>query len=107
VTVEVRSIHRDDPVIVPSDSPEIRAASAAVLEVWGKEPILTRSGGSIPIVGGFLEDLSLPTVLLGYGLPGDNLHAPNERFLLHQFHNGIQTNIVFWQMVSEQTGADG
>jgi len=97
VSVEVQLIHGDDPVLVPSDTAEIRAATEAVHEVWGKAPVLTRSGGSIPIVGGFLEELSLPTVLLGYGLPGDNLHAPNERFLLDQFRKGIEANTVFWE----------
>lgn len=100
VEVECERIHGDDPVVVPSDTPEIRAAREAVEEVWGKPAVLIRTGGSIPIVGGFLEELGLPTVLLGYGLPGDNLHAPNERFLLDQFHKGTETNILFWDLVS-------
>ena len=54
-------------------------------------------------MGGFLDELTLPTVLLGYGLPGDNLHAPNERFLLDQFHKGIETNILFWDLVGRLT----
>jgi acetylornithine deacetylase/succinyl-diaminopimelate desuccinylase-like protein len=99
VSVSVERVHGDDPVIVPSDTPAIRAAREAVETVWGRPTVLTRSGGSIPIVGGFLDELGLPTVLLGYGLPGDNLHAPNERFLLDQFHKGIETNIVFWDLV--------
>ncbi len=100
VTVEVEQIHGDDPVLVPGDTAPVRAASEAVHEVWGKAPVLTRSGGSIPVVGLIQERLGLDTVLLGYGLPGDNLHAPNERFLLDQFHKGIQANIEFWHRLT-------
>jgi acetylornithine deacetylase/succinyl-diaminopimelate desuccinylase-like protein len=99
VDVEVVKLHADDPVVVPSDTPAIHAAREAVETVWGKPALLTHSGGSIPIVGGFLEQLGLSTLLLGYGLPGDNLHAPNERFLLDQFHKGIETNILFWELL--------
>ena len=99
VTVEVECIHADDPVIVPSDTPEVQAARDALQAVWGKQAVLSRTGGSIPIVGGFLEALGLPTVLLGFGLPGDNLHAPNERFLLDQFHKGTLANIEFWNRI--------
>lgn len=99
VDVKVRIIHADDPVVVPSDTAEVEAAKEAVRQVWNRQAVLTRSGGSIPIVGGFQEELDIPSVLLGYGLPGDNLHAPNERFLLDQFHKGIQANILFWDLV--------
>lgn len=99
VTVEVELIHGDDPVLVPDDTPEVGAAREALRSVWGKPAVLTRSGGSIPIVGGFQARLGIPTVLMGFGLPDDNLHAPNERFLLDQFHRGIEANIEFWEKV--------
>jgi acetylornithine deacetylase/succinyl-diaminopimelate desuccinylase-like protein len=100
VSVEVLSLHAGDPVMVPGDTPQVMAAREALSAVWGKDAVLTRSGGSIPIVGGFLDVLHIPTVLMGFGLPGDNLHAPNERFLLDQFHKGTEANIEFWHRVS-------
>lgn len=99
VDVEVAMIHGDDPVVVPDDTREVEAAREALRQVWGREAALTRSGGSIPIVGTFQQALGIPTVLMGYGLPGDNLHAPNERFRLDQFRKGIQANIVFWDLI--------
>lgn len=99
VTVDVSLIHGDDPVVVPADTPQVDAARRALGEVWGRPAILARSGGSIPVVGLFLERLGIPTVLLGYGLPGANLHAPNEHFSLDQLHKGTEANIVFWNLV--------
>jgi acetylornithine deacetylase/succinyl-diaminopimelate desuccinylase-like protein len=60
-----------------------------------------RSGGSIPIVGVFKEALKLDTVLMGWGLPDDNLHAPNEKMSLENFHRGIETTIRFWQRLQQ------
>ncbi|HZT97797.1 MAG TPA: dipeptidase [Chloroflexota bacterium] len=100
VEVTVKLIHGDDPVLVPEKTPEIRAAAAAVREVYGKEPVLIRTGGSIPVVGLFQERLGIPTVLLGFGLPGSNLHAPNERFSVEQFERGIETNALFWGLAA-------
>jgi acetylornithine deacetylase/succinyl-diaminopimelate desuccinylase-like protein len=96
VTVTVEVLHGDDPVVVPSDTEQVEQARAALEAVWGRTAVLTRTGGSIPIVGGFTTELGISTVLMGFGLPGDNLHAPNERFRLDQFHRGIEANIEFW-----------
>jgi acetylornithine deacetylase/succinyl-diaminopimelate desuccinylase-like protein len=101
VEVRVELIHADDPVLVPDDTPQIRAAKKALQGVYGKEAVTIRSGGSIPVVGVIQEKLGIPSVLLGFGLPGDNLHAPNERFAVDQFHKGIETTVDFWQAVSE------
>jgi acetylornithine deacetylase/succinyl-diaminopimelate desuccinylase-like protein len=100
VVEKVEYIHGDDPVVVPGDTPEIDAARHALSKIWGKPAVLTRSGGSIPVVGLFQQHLGIPTVLLGFGLPGANLHAPNEHFSLDQFHKGIEANILFWELVS-------
>jgi len=64
-------------------------------EVWGKETVFVRGGGSIPIVGDFVRELKVPTVMMGFGLPDDNLHAPNEKFHLANFHRGIASVIGF------------
>jgi acetylornithine deacetylase/succinyl-diaminopimelate desuccinylase-like protein len=64
-------------------------------EVFGKETVFVRGGGSIPIVGDFVRELGVPTVMMGFGLPDDNLHAPNEKFHLPNFHRGIESIIRF------------
>ena len=72
------------------DNPFIRAAADAMREVFGKDTVYIRSGGSIPIVGLFDQYLSIPSVMMGFGLPDDNLHAPNEKFHLPNFYRGIE-----------------
>jgi acetylornithine deacetylase/succinyl-diaminopimelate desuccinylase-like protein len=102
ITVDVRMIHSGDPIVMSSDSPYIRAAKKAMAEVFHKETVFIRSGGSIPIVGDFVRELGIPTVLMGFGLPDDNLHAPNEKFNLSNFHRGIESVIRFFGIVGEQ-----
>ncbi len=101
VTVEVRLIHSGAGALVSTDNPWIRAASAALEAVWGKPPVYVRGGGSIPVVGEFERALGIPTVLMGFGLPDDGLHAPNEKFHIANFYRGIETIIAFF----EQLGA--
>ncbi len=93
--VEVRMIHSGDPIVVSTDNRFVHAATEAMREVWGKETVFVRGGGSIPIVGDFVRELGMPTVLMGFGLPDDNLHAPNEKFHLANFHRGIESIIGF------------
>jgi acetylornithine deacetylase/succinyl-diaminopimelate desuccinylase-like protein len=95
VDVEVRLIHSGDPCLIPVDNPYIQAATRALKEVWGRETVFIRSGGSIPIVGDFARCLGLPSVMMGFGLPDDNLHAPNEKFHLKNFELGIESLIRF------------
>jgi acetylornithine deacetylase/succinyl-diaminopimelate desuccinylase-like protein len=95
VDVQVRMIHSGDPCLIPVDNPYIKAATAALHEVWGKDTVFIRSGGSIPIVGDFAKHLGLPSVMMGFGLPDDNLHAPNEKFNLNNFELGIESIIRF------------
>jgi acetylornithine deacetylase/succinyl-diaminopimelate desuccinylase-like protein len=64
-------------------------------EVFGKETVFVRGGGSIPIVGDFVRELKIPTVMMGFGLPDDNLHAPNEKFHLANFYRGIESIVRF------------
>ncbi|HET7104178.1 MAG TPA: dipeptidase [Terracidiphilus sp.] len=99
VDVQVRLIHSGDPCLVPVDNPYIQAATRALHEVWGRETVFIRSGGSIPIVGDFATHLGLPSVMMGFGLPDDNLHAPNEKFNLKNFELGIQSLIRFLEEV--------
>ena len=94
-TVEVRLIHSAEPIVVSTDNEFIRAAVKAMHEVFAKDTVFVRGGGSIPVVGDFIEKLKIPTVMMGFGLPDDNLHAPNEKFHLANFYRGIES-IVRW-----------
>jgi acetylornithine deacetylase/succinyl-diaminopimelate desuccinylase-like protein len=95
VSVEVRLIHSGDPCLIRVDNPYIQAATRALKEVWGKETVFIRSGGSIPIVGDFDRHLGIPSVMMGFGLPDDNIHAPNEKFCLKNFELGIESVVRF------------
>jgi acetylornithine deacetylase/succinyl-diaminopimelate desuccinylase-like protein len=95
VEVEVRMIHSGDPIVMSTDNAFVKAATGAMREVFGKETVFVRGGGSIPIVGDFVRELKVPTVMMGFGLPDDNLHAPNEKFNLANFHRGIESIIRF------------
>ncbi len=91
VAVEVRMIHSGDPIVVSTDNHFVKTATEAMREVFGKETVFVRGGGSIPIVGDFERELKIPTVMMGFGLPDDNLHAPNEKFNLSNFHRGTES----------------
>jgi acetylornithine deacetylase/succinyl-diaminopimelate desuccinylase-like protein len=99
VTVEVRLIHSADPLVVRTDNPYVTAAEAAMREVFGKETVFIRSGGSIPIVGDIERHLKIPSVMMGFGLPDDNLHAPNEKFHIANFHRGIESIIRMLELL--------
>jgi acetylornithine deacetylase/succinyl-diaminopimelate desuccinylase-like protein len=95
VDVTVRLIHQGDACLIPVDNKFIQASVRAMHEVWGKDTVFIRSGGSIPIVGDFDRHLGLSSVMMGFGLPDDNLHAPNEKFNLKNFRLGIESLIRF------------
>ena len=89
VAAEFRTLHSAAPSLVPTGNRFIRMAARAMTEVFGNETVYTRSGGSIPIVGLFDRHLGIPSVMMGFGLPDDNLHAPNEKLFLPNFYRGI------------------
>lgn len=95
VTVDVSSTRGSRAFLTPYDAPAIQAAARAYARVFGKEPVYMLEGGGIPVVNVFQEALKLPIVLMGFGLPDDNLHAPNEKFHLPNFYRGIRTSIAF------------
>jgi len=97
VTVQVRPHHGGEPVLTPTDSKAYRAASRALETTFGKKPVPTRGGGSIPIVAMFKSELGLDSVLLGFGLDSDAIHSPNEHFGVFNFLKGIETIPVFYQ----------
>jgi acetylornithine deacetylase/succinyl-diaminopimelate desuccinylase-like protein len=103
VKAEYRFLHGAGPSLVNPDSPYIAAAATAMEEVFGKKTVYIRSGGSIPIVGLFETHLGMPSVLMGFGLPDDNLHSPNEKFHVPNFYGGIDAVIRYL----ENLGARG
>jgi acetylornithine deacetylase/succinyl-diaminopimelate desuccinylase-like protein len=98
-TAEVRLIHSGEAIVVSTDNVYVAKATEAMRAVFGKETVFVRGGGSIPIVGDFVRELGIPTVLMGFGLPDDNLHAPNEKFNLANFHRGVESIIRWMDLV--------
>jgi len=76
--------------LTPTDDPFVVKAAAALQESFGKPTVYIRSGGSIPVVGLFQRFAGIPSVLMGFGLPDDNLHAPNEKFHIPNLYAGIE-----------------
>ncbi len=96
VKIKVKGLHHGNWAITPIDSKWIKAAFSAMKQGFGKEPVFIREGGSIPIVVTFQEILKAPTVLLGFGLPDENAHSPDEHLNLNNFQKGIITTSIFY-----------
>ncbi len=96
VTVKARYVHGGEAAITPIESPGVQAAVKALEKGFGKKPLYQREGGSIPIVVQFKKILGLDTVLLGFGLPDENAHAPDEFLNLDNFYGGIRTAAHFY-----------
>ncbi|MCC8407329.1 dipeptidase [Mucilaginibacter sp. UR6-1] len=101
VKVKVTPHHGGEPVVTPTDSVAYKAAQQAIAESFGKEPIPTRGGGSIPIVALFEAELGIKTVLMGFGLDSDNLHSPNEKYDIANYFKGIETIPLFYKYFDE------
>jgi len=97
VKVKVTAHHGGEPVVVPTDSKGFLAASKAMEETYGKKPVPTRSGGSIPIVALFKKELGLDSILFGFGLDSDGLHSPNEHYGVFNYYKGIETIPLFYK----------
>ncbi|MEI8135041.1 MAG: dipeptidase [bacterium] len=96
VTITVIDLHGGMPAMTPIDSAGMIAATKALTDVFGKTPFLTREGGSIPIVNSFATILNAPTVLMGFGLPDQDAHSPNEKMNLNNFHRGVKCGALFY-----------
>jgi acetylornithine deacetylase/succinyl-diaminopimelate desuccinylase-like protein len=96
IALDVRLLHSGNAVVVADESPFVEAAGAALQETFGRPAVRARSGGSIPVVEVIKEALGIDTVLMGWGLPDDNLHAPNEKLSLRNFSDGIDATVRFW-----------
>src|SRR6202163_353055 len=97
VSVKIRIHSKGAACVVGTDNPYVKAATAAMHEIFKKDTVFIRSGGSIPIVNDFYQGLKIPSVMMGFGLPDDNLHAPNEKFHIPNFHHGIETICLFFE----------
>ncbi|HVW97298.1 MAG TPA: dipeptidase [Mucilaginibacter sp.] len=104
VRVKVTPHHGGEPVVTPTDSIAFKAAQKAIKESFGKEPIPTRGGGSIPIVALFEAELGIKTVLMGFGLDSDALHSPNEKYDIYNYYKGIETIPLFHKYFAELSG---
>jgi acetylornithine deacetylase/succinyl-diaminopimelate desuccinylase-like protein len=103
VTVKVKSLHGGEGYVAPTDTIAYQAASRAIQQTFGKKPVPTRSGGSIPIISDFEEVLEIKTILLGFGLESDAIHSPNENYPLENFYKGIETIPWFFKYYAEMS----
>ena len=101
VKVKVEALHGGQPYVSPTDLKAYKAAEAAIVDTFGKQPLPFYSGGSIPIVSGFESILGMKSILIGFGLGRDAIHSPNESYGLDQFYKGIETIIQFYRHFAE------
>ncbi len=101
VKVSVKALHGGQGYVAPIDTAAYQAASRAMEETFGKKPVPTRSGGSIPIISTFEEVLGTKSILMGFGLESDAIHSPNENYPLFNFFRGIETIPLFYKYFAE------
>jgi acetylornithine deacetylase/succinyl-diaminopimelate desuccinylase-like protein len=105
VGVTVRTLVAAHPALINRNHPVMRAAAVAYRKGFGAEPVFLRSGGTIPVVNLLQQALDIPIVLMGFALPDDHIHGPNEKFHLPNFFNGIKTSIWFLSEVASRFGS--
>jgi len=101
IQTEVRVLSWGPAIMVNPDHPAIHVAASAFGDILGKETVFIRSGGSIPIVGDFAKHLGIPTILMGFGLPDDGLHSPNEKYKVANYYAGIMTIAHFFEQYGQ------
>jgi len=100
VELKVTRMHGGKPWMTAYDNPFVQAAARAIERGFGRKPVFTREGGSIPVVSTFQEELGLPSVLFGVGLPDENAHAPNEKLDVANFHGGIISSAILYDEIA-------
>jgi acetylornithine deacetylase/succinyl-diaminopimelate desuccinylase-like protein len=100
VQLKFTRMHGGKPWMTAYDNPFVQAAGRAIEKGFGRAPVFTREGGSIPVVSTFQEELGLPSVLFGVGLPDENAHAPNEKLDLSNFHNGVIASACLYDEIA-------
>jgi acetylornithine deacetylase/succinyl-diaminopimelate desuccinylase-like protein len=102
IRLEVRVLSAAPGVLVDPEHPAIRVAARVFGEVFGRPTVFIRDGASVPIVGDFAMHLGIPSVMMGFGLPDDGLHAPNEKYCLKNYYQGIVTIARFLEQYGQQ-----
>ncbi len=102
VALTVTRMHGGKPWMTSYDNPYVQAAGRAIERGFGRKPVFTREGGSIPVVSTFQEELGLPSVLFGVGLPDENAHAPNEKLDVANFHGGIISSAILYEEIAKK-----
>jgi amidohydrolase len=104
VELNLTRMHGGKPWMTEYDNPFVQAAGRAIEKGFGRAPVFTREGGSIPVVSTFQKELGIPAVLFGVGLPDENAHAPNEKLDLTNFHNGIIASAHLYDEIARIEG---
>jgi len=99
--LKITRMHGGKPWMTSFDNPYVQAAGRAIEKGFGQKPVFTREGGSIPVVSTFQEELGLPSVLFGVGLPDENAHAPNERLDVANFQGGIIASAILYDEIAK------
>ena len=102
MTLTITRMHGGKPWMTSYDNPFVQAAGRAIERGFGRKPVFTREGGSIPVVSTFQEELGLPSVLFGVGLPDENAHAPNEKLDVANFHGGIISSAILYEEIARR-----
>jgi acetylornithine deacetylase/succinyl-diaminopimelate desuccinylase-like protein len=102
VELTITRMHGGKPWMTSYDNPFVQAAGRAIERGFGRKPVYTREGGSIPVVSTFQEELGLPSVLFGVGLPDENAHAPNEKLDVANFHGGIISSALLYEEIAKR-----
>jgi acetylornithine deacetylase/succinyl-diaminopimelate desuccinylase-like protein len=101
VELKITRMHGGKPWMTAFDNPFVQAAGRAIEQGFGQRPVFNREGGSIPVVSTFQEELGLPCVLFGIGLPDENAHAPDEKLDLGNFHNGVIASAYLYREIGQ------
>jgi acetylornithine deacetylase/succinyl-diaminopimelate desuccinylase-like protein len=101
VELKVTRMHGGKPWMTAFDNPYVQAAGRAIEQGFGQRPVFNREGGSIPVVSTFQEELGVPCVLFGVGLPDENAHAPDEKLDLGNFHGGVIASAYLYKEIGE------
>ena len=101
VELKITRMHGGKPWMTAFDNPFVQAAGRAIEQGFGQRPVFNREGGSIPVVSTFQEELGLPCVLFGIGLPDENAHAPDEKLDLGNFHNGVIASAYLYKEIGQ------
>jgi acetylornithine deacetylase/succinyl-diaminopimelate desuccinylase-like protein len=101
ISVKIKVHSKGPAIVVGTKNKFVKASTEAMHEIFGKDTVYIRSGGSIPIVAQFANDLKIPSVMMGFGLPDDNLHAPNEKFHIPNFYRGTESIVRFFEILGK------